>query len=201
MEPSHPLAILAGLLFTLVGPIKAMPTFYGMTASMEPRARNALALKAAALGALGIALAAAMGKAKIEKAGISREALGAATGVVLSIIGLMPLIGIELSSPAKMKSPPDAMDVAFPILVPPYAFGLIILIGLYLPGRTGSIGITALGIVLMAINALAMIVGPMILRRTGSSPLKLLGAVFGIFQLALGIQLLMWGITNGIKGV
>lgn len=201
MEPSHPLAILAGLLFTLVGPVKAMPTFYGMTATMEPKARNALAIKAAALGAIGIALAAAIGKAKIEKAGISREALGVATGLVLAIIGLMPLVGIELRSAAKAKSPPDALDVAFPTLVPPYAFGLIILIGLYLPGRTGTLGIVALGIVLMAINALAMIIGPAIMRRTGSAPLKLLGAVFGIFQLALGVQMLLWGITNGIKGV
>lgn len=201
MEPSHPLAILAGLLFTLVGPVKAMPTFYGMTATMEPRARNALAIKAAALGALGIALAAAMGKAKIEKIGISREALGAATGLVLAIIGLMPLIGVELAPSAKPQSPPDAMGVAFPMLVPPYAFGLIILIGLYLPGRTGALGIIALGILLMAINAVAMIIGPMILRRTGSSPLKLMGAVFGIFQLALGVQMLLWGITNGVKTV
>jgi multiple antibiotic resistance protein len=178
-----------------------MPTFYGMTTTMEPRARNALAVKAAALGAVGIAIAAAMGKAKIEKAGISREALGAATGLVLAIIGLMPLIGVDLSSPARAKSLPDALDVAFPTLVPPYAFGLIILIGLYLPGRTGAIGIIALGILLMAINAVAMIIGPMIMRRAGSSPLKLLGAVFGIFQLALGVQMLLWGITHGIRGV
>jgi multiple antibiotic resistance protein len=150
---------------------------------------------------VGIAIAAAMGKAKIEKAGISREALGAATGLVLAIIGLMPLIGVDLSSPARAKSLPDALDVAFPTLVPPYAFGLIILIGLYLPGRTGAIGIIALGILLMAINAVAMIIGPMIMRRAGSSPLKLLGAVFGIFQLALGVQMLLWGITHGIRGV
>jgi multiple antibiotic resistance protein len=200
MEPSQPIAVLAGLLFTLVGPVKAMPTFYGMTATMEPRARNALALKAAALGALGIAIAAAMGKAKIEKIGISREALGAATGLVLAIVGLMPLVGFD-SSPAKSKSPPDAMGLAFPILVPPYAFGLIVLIGLYLPTRAGAIGIIALGIVLMAINAVAMIIAPPIMRRTGSSPLRLLGAVFGILQLALGVQMLLWGITNGIKTV
>jgi small neutral amino acid transporter SnatA (MarC family) len=59
----------------------------------------------------------------------------------------------------------------------------------------------ALGILLMALNALAMIVGPLIMRRTGSSPLKLLGAVFGIFKLALGVQMLRWGITNGVKTV
>jgi multiple antibiotic resistance protein len=200
MEPSHPLAILAGLLFTLVGPVRAMPIFHGMAATMEPRARNALALKAAALGALGIAIAAAMGKAKIEKIGISREALGAATGLVLAVIGLMPLIGIELPSPAKSKSPPDAMGVAFPILVPPYAFGLIVLIGLYLPNRAGAIGIVALGIVLMAINAVAMIIAPLVLRHSGTS-LRLMGAVFGILQLALGVQMLFWGITNGVRAI
>lgn len=203
MEPqsSHPIAILAGLLFTLVGPVKVMPTFYGLTMSMAPRARNLLAVKSAALGALGIALAAAIGGAKIEEAGISHEALGTATGLVLVIIGLMPLIGVELPSPDKSDTPPDALGLAFPILVPPYAFGLIILIGLYLPARTGAVGIAMLGILLMAVNAAAMIAAPSILRRTGVSPLRLLGAVFGIVQLALGIQLLFWGISNGVKGV
>ncbi|MGL4543111.1 MAG: MarC family protein, partial [Polymorphobacter sp.] len=83
---TDPLAILAGLLFTLVGPIKAMPTFYGLTMTMTTRARTLLALKAAALGAIGIGIAVAMGTFHIQKFGISREALGTATGLVLSIV-------------------------------------------------------------------------------------------------------------------
>lgn len=201
MEPTttDPLFILGGLLFTLVGPVKMMPIFYGMTATVGPRARNLLALKAAALGALGIAIAAAAGTAKIENMGISREALGTATGLVLAIVGLMPLIGVDLELAAKSKTPPTAIGLAFPTLLPPYAFGLIILISLYLPAATGAFRIAVMGCILMAINAVAMIVAPYILSRAGVTPLRLLGAVFGIIQLAFGIQILFWGISRGMS--
>ena len=53
----------------------------------------------------------------------------------------------------------------------------------------------------MAINAVAMIAARTILSRTGVTPLRVLGAVFGILQLALGIQLMFWGIANGIAAV
>lgn len=58
-----------------------------------------------------------------------------------------------------------------------------------------------LGAVLMAINAIGMIAAPYVLGRIGMTPLRLLGAVFGIIQLAFGIQIMFWGIVHGIAGV
>lgn len=198
---TEPLAILGALLFTLVGPIKVMPIFDALTRTMTPRARAGLALRAAGFGALGVAIAAEMGATKIESVGISREALGAATGLVLAIVGLPPLIGVEIGASAGPDGPPDAFGLAFPTLLPPYAFGLIILISLYLPASTGVVRVASLGVLLMAINALAMIAAPVIMRRIGLTPLRLLGAVFGIIQLALGIQMLFWGISHGMRAV
>lgn len=197
----EPVAILGALLFTLVGPVRVMPIFDALTRTMTPRARAGLALRAAGLGAFGIAIAAEMGATKIEAVGISREALGAATGLVLTIVGLLPLIGVEIGASARADGPPDAFRLAFPTLLPPYAFGLIILISLYLPASTGVVRVALLGILLMAINALAMIAAPAILRRIGLIPLKLLGAIFGIIQLALGLQMLLWGISHGVRAV
>ena len=203
IEPTaiDPLRVLGGLLFTLVGPVKMMPVFYARTATMDTRARAVLAVKAAALAALGIAIAGVAGTAKIADMGISREALGTATGLVLAIIGLMPLIGVDLQPASKSTAPLDAHSLAFPTLVPPYAFGLIILISLYMPQPDGAYRIAVMGVVLMAINTVAMITAQFVLGRTGMMPLRVLGAVFGILQLALGIQLMFWGIANGIAAV
>jgi multiple antibiotic resistance protein len=199
-DVSAPLAILFGLLFTLVGPIKMIPTFHALTAGMEARSRNLLAVKASAFGALGIALAAAMGLAQIEKVGISREALGTAAGLVLAIVGLLPLIGMERKA-APGATPPDALSLAFPILLPPYAFGLILLISLYIPSTEGRLGIALVGVVLMALNAVAMLLSGPIMKRIGMTPLRIFGAVFGILQLALGVQILFWGISRGLHSV
>lgn len=194
---SAPLAVLFGLLFTLVGPIKIIPAFHALTAGMDARSRAKLALKGAAFGTLGIALAAIMGIAQIEKVGISREALGTAAGLVLAIVGLLPLIGMDRTS-AAAASPPDALGLAFPILLPPYAFGLILLISLYVPSTEGRIGIVLVGGALMAMNAVAMLAAGPIMQRIGMTPLRIFGAVFGILQLALGIQILFWGLSNGV---
>jgi multiple antibiotic resistance protein len=196
---SAPLAVLYGLLFTLVGPIKAIPTFHALTAGMEGKTRNQLALKASALGALGIAVAAFMGLALVSKYGVSKEALGTAAGLVLAVVGLMPLIGLDLKGSAP-KAAPDAMSLAFPVLLPPYAFGLILLFGLYLPTTEGRFGIIIVGAVIMAMNAVAMMLSGPFMKHVGMTPLRMFGAVFGILQLGLGVQMMFWGISTAFAG-
>jgi multiple antibiotic resistance protein len=193
----EPLRILFGLLFTLVGPLKVISTFHSLTDGLETLERNRLALKASAYGALGIALAALMGSAQVAKFGISREAVDTAAGLLLAIVGLLPLIGIEKKSEGA-KTPHDPLSLAFTVLVPPYAFGLILLVSLYIPSDEGQLGIVLVGVILMAMNAIAMMLAGPILKRVGITPLRIFGAVFGILQLSLGIQMLFWGIKHGM---
>jgi multiple antibiotic resistance protein len=204
METAAPLAsalgILFGLLFTLVGPIKAIPTFHALTATMDQKSRNRLALRGAALGALGIAVSSLMGMALITKYGVSREALATAAGLVLAIVGLMPLIGNDKKA-AGGGTAPDALSLAFPILLPPYAFGLILLFGMYLPTGEGRAGIILVGAVIMAMNAAAMMLAGPFMKYVGMTPLRIFGAVFGILQLGLGVQMMFWGIGNGLRAI
>lgn len=187
-----PLEILFGLLFVLAGPIKAMPTFRGLTTGMPVRERNTLAVKGAAFGALAIALAAFLAEAMAARYAISRQSLGVAVGLLLTIIGLLQLLGKETGPPT--PAPIDALSLAFPTLLPPIAFGLILLFALALPN--GAMSLASLGIVLMVMNAAAMIVADAVLKRIGMVPLRLLGAIFGIFQVALGIEVLFWGLSQ-----
>lgn len=55
-----------------------------------------------------------------------------------------------------------------------------------------------LGVVLMAMNAVAMIFADAVLKKMGMAPLRLLGAIFGILQVALGVQMMFWGIPAGM---
>lgn len=195
-----PLGFLFLILFSLAGPLKMIPTFYGVSARMEPAAARSLAWRSAALAAAGIALAALMGTAQITKVGVSREAVGTAAGLVLALVGLLPLIGMD-DKPVVQDTPPDAMTVAFPMLLPPYAVGVIILFGLYAKSIVDTAGIIVTGAALMAVNALAMMFAGPIMRKVGITPLKLLGSVLGIVQLAFGIHIMFWGISRGLLGI
>jgi multiple antibiotic resistance protein len=161
---NFPLALLFAILFTLCGPIKMLPTFYGISARMPVAERRMLAIKAAGFAFLGIAVAAMMGTGQINKVGISREALGTAAGLLMALVGLRPLLGDDRKADIA-AGPPDALALAFPIVLPPYAFGLIILFSLYAKSPADKIGIIAVGAVLMMLNLLAMLAAAPIMKR------------------------------------
>jgi multiple antibiotic resistance protein len=192
-----PLGFLFIILFSVAGPLKMVPTFYGLSAKLSPAEARSLAWRSAALAWFGIVVAASLGTFQLGRVGVSREAVGTAAGLVLAIIGLMPLVGWH-EKPAVMDGPPTAMTVAFPLLLPPYAVGIILLFSLYAKSIVDTAGILATGAGLMALNAVAMMFAGPIMRKIGVTPLQLLGAVLGIIQLAFGIQILFWGISRGL---
>lgn len=194
-----PLGLLFIVLFTLCGPIKMIPTFYGVSARLPADERRSLAIRTAGFAFAGIALAALMGTAQISKVGIYKEALGTAAGLLMALVGLQPLLGNDSKAPPG-EGPPDAMALAFPTVLPPYAFGIIILFSLYARSFDDTLGIIAVGAGLMALNLVAMLLAGPIMRRIGVTPLKLFGAVFGIVQLAFGIHIIFWGISQGLMG-
>jgi len=194
-----PLGQLFMLLFTLCGPIKMIPTFYGVSARIDPASSRSLAVKACGFALLGIVLAALMGTAQMDKAGISKPALGAAAGLLMALIGLQPLLGTQKKSDPD-SAPPDALALAFPVVLPPHAFGIIILFSLYASSMADRLGIIAAGAALMMLNMVAMFFAGPIMRTIGMTPLKIFGAVFGIVQLALGVQMIFWGVALGMLG-
>jgi multiple antibiotic resistance protein len=196
LDTKLPLFELFMLLFTLAGPIKIIPMFHGVAQQIDAAERRKFAVNAALIAFGGIILAAIMGGAQLAKVGISREALGTAAGLVLVIIGLMPLIGIE-KAPAPSQGAPGALSFAFPTILAPHTFALIILYSLYAHTQADTIGLILTSGALMALNLLAMLGSGWIMEKIGMTPLRVFGAVFGIIQLALGVEILFWGMSNG----
>lgn len=191
-----PLLQLFMLLFTLAGPIKMIPVFDALSQQIEAADRRKFAIKAALISFGGIILATMMGGVQLTRIGISGEALGTAAGLVLAVIGIMPLIGIEKDPAA--QATPDALGFAFPTILAPHTFALIILYTVYANSQSDMIGVVATGGALMALNLAAMLGSSWIMRKIGMTPLRVFGAVFGIIQLALGVQILFWGLRNGL---
>ncbi|MFN0129570.1 MAG: MarC family protein [Verrucomicrobiales bacterium] len=81
--------------------------------------------------------------------------------------------------------------LAFPTLVPPYAVGVIILFAPHFSQTTFLLQIVGLAVGLMLLEWLAMTFADRILRVRGPTTLKVLGSVFGVLQLSLGIELIL----------
>jgi len=83
--------------------------------------------------------------------------------------------------------------LAFPTLVTAHGVGVLIVFTAYvqdLQMKLAMVGV-ALGVVL--VNLVAMLLAQRIMGLIGIVPLKLLGAVFGVLQLAFGVELVARG--------
>ncbi len=194
LESNLPLPLLFIILFTLAGPIKMIPVFHVIALQLDPGRRNGFAVKAALIAFGGVVLASLTGAMQIQKVGISGGALAIAAGLVLAIVGLRPLIGLEEKTRSSGKLEP--LSFAFPTILPPHAFGLIILFSLYASSTADTVAIILVGGALMLLNLIGMLGSRWVMGTIGATPLRVFGAVFGIMQLALGIQILFWGLLQ-----
>lgn len=193
-----PLMTLFVLLFSMAGPLRLVPMFSVIAGSAPPPVRNRLALKTAAWALAGLALATVAGHGVMKSWGVSPEALGAGIGLVLTLASLQPMLGTGGHGPAMNteRKLPSAVSLAFPLTVPPYAVGVIILFSAYTSHLQSQLLIIALGAGLMLINLVSMIYSTRIFKLLGEAGLRLLGAVFAILQLSLGIEMIYWSLQS-----
>ena len=191
-----PLSILFILLLSLAGPIKLIPVFAALAGGADAPARRKLAVGSGLYAVLGIAVAVLAGHAIMTSWRVSHEALGAAAGLVLMLVALPPMIssGGNVGAPASPPSLPSAIAFAFPTIVPPYAFGVVILFAAYFTSVRDQIAIIALGAAVTLINVLAMLFARQAYKIMGEVTLRILGAVFSILQLSLGMEMLYWSL-------
>lgn len=179
---------LFGLLFMTMGPIRAIAVFSKVGESDAAPGVRALADRSALLVAGAFVLTVLIGNASLGAQGISFPVLIGAGGLVLVALSLQALLVPAALAPLlhPEQTPPAA--IAFPGLFPPIAVSVPLIFATPFPGWETKLGILALGLGLIALNWLLMIRAKAIIGAIGPVPLQLFGAVFGVLQLALGLQ-------------
>lgn len=180
-----------GLLFMTMGPIRAIAVFSRVGDADDAPGVQDLARRAALLMAAAFAMTILLGTGVLQAWGVSFPALIGAGGLVLVALSFQSLL-----NPAPPASPVDpgqvqAASVAFPGLFPPVAVAVPLIFAVPFPGWSTKIGILGLGLGIVLVNWLAMRRSKAILRMVGPVPLQLFGAVFGLLQLALGLQFII----------
>ena len=183
-----PWGALFGLLFMTMGPIRAIAVFSKVGESDAAPGVRALAGRAALLVAGAFALTVVIGNGVLTAWGVSFPVLIAAAGVVLVALSLQALLTLPAGGPPLDPQKVPAAAIAFPGLFPPIAVSVPLIFATPFPGMETKIGILALGLGLIAVNWLLMLRSKAIIGAIGPVPLQLFGAVFGVLQLALGIQ-------------
>jgi len=137
----------------------------------------------------------------LSKYGISQNAVQMAGGVILLLSALnviFPPLQASNPQPTKPTALQLAINIAAPIIIPPFGTAIILLFTMAaakVPGMDFAI-IKSL-IMIMALNFFAMFYSPKIMRIPGFIQiLQLLGAVLTFIQVALAFELILDSLTR-----
>jgi multiple antibiotic resistance protein len=203
MDEAVPLGRLALLLFTLMGPIGLMPAFDAATTGRDMAQRRRIALQVLVFSLTGLALAVFLGTAVMARVGTTPPSLIIAAGAILAITALRNILAAGAGgSPAAPGPAPEAlprwMPALSPITVPgivtPVVVAVLVIFTTVFPSTSSRLAILAVAVGLMVVNLVAMLGARWFMSRIGMAPLLLLGAIFGVLQVALGIEFLADGI-------
>jgi multiple antibiotic resistance protein len=198
-QPSEAIAVMElsavfTLLFVMLGPIKILGPFAQLTRQADEKVTRQIAVRAFAIAVIAVVAGGFIGRALVFKWGVSIPALLLAGAIVFFLVGLRLVLEQyepSTAAPAPLPAAPmaAAMRIAFPTVVTPYGVAAVIVLLASTQDSTRIAGIVGITIAIMALNLLAMLYARSILRGPAVIALSILGAVLGVLQVGLAVEL------------
>ena len=189
------------LLFVTLGPIKVFGPFMQLTHDADEAMTKRIALRAFALAVIAAVAGGFVGMFLVQNWQISQAALTLAGGVIFLLVGLS--LVLEQYKPAHATPAPlpvalmaAALRVAFPILVTPYGIAAVIALLVNSPDAGRTAAIIAILIAVMSLDLLAMLYARRIMAGVAILVLQIFGAVLGVLQVALAVQMMLRGLRD-----
>jgi multiple antibiotic resistance protein len=205
-EAARALALDLGHVFTyfflMLGPLKVIGPFVKLTAGTDAAFQRTLALHAFAIACVAGLVAALVGQNLLQKWGVSLPALLLAAGLVLLLVALQTVLHQynptaphpPVDEPATSRAPSLGLalaPLAFPTIITPYGAAVLIVLLAASGALTRDLAILGVFLAVMVLDLLAMLFAHPILKTVGTAPLLVLGAVLGVLQVALAMQMLL----------
>jgi multiple antibiotic resistance protein len=191
------------LLFVMLGPIKMLGPFARATAGLDGRGLRTLAFRAVAIGSIVAILGGLMGEALLHAWQVPVMVLRLAGGLIFLVVAFRMVLQPYREPgppPAAPAAPPAAAGLVFPLVITPFGIAAIIVLLAMSRGADRTALILALVLLVMALDLLAMLyVRP--LMRVLAMPLQAVGAVLGVLQVAVALQMILSSLRHlGIVG-
>jgi multiple antibiotic resistance protein len=186
------------VLILMLGPFKIIGPFFKATNGADATRIRQIAVWATIFAALGLLIAGFLGESILSSYGIPLPILVLSGGIILFLVALRNVLEqFEAHEPpsGQAKAPPAPavkvalMPLAFPAIVTPYGIAALIVLLAFSDGLEGRLTLAAAVVAIMVLNLVVMLTA----RRLASVlafVLPILGAVLGVVQVALGLQII-----------
>ena len=192
------------IFFITLGPLKMLGPFVQRTHGLDDALVRKIAVRAFLIATVSAIAGGFLGAVLLANWHVSIGAMVIAGGIVFLLVGLRqllqqyePLRAPDPSAPALPASPTAAaLRLLFPIVLTPFGIAaVIVLLSLSADAeRTGTIVAAVIGV--MVLNLLGMWFARKLLVGVTMVVLQILGAVLGILQAGLAVQIILRGLMD-----
>ena len=193
-----PLAQFLPILILMLGPFKIIRPFSKATNDASETQTRQIAILSTIFAALGLLIAGFLGESILSSYGIPLPILVLTGGIILFLVALKNVLDqFEQHEPHKGEAkalPAPVMKVAlmplaFPAIVTPYGIAALIVLLAFSDSQEGRLTIAAAVVATMILNLMVMLVARRLVIVL-AFVLPILGAVLGVVQVALGLQII-----------
>jgi multiple antibiotic resistance protein len=192
------------IFFITLGPLKILGPFAQRTHGLDDAMVRQIAVRAFLIATISAIAGGFLGSALLANWHISIGAMIIAGGIVFLLVGLRQLLEQyepphtpDANMPALPAAPTAAaLKLLFPIVLTPFGIAAVIVL-LAVSTESGRTAIiVGMVVVVMLLNLIAMLFARKILVGVTIVVLQILGAVLGILQAGLAVQIILRGLRD-----
>jgi multiple antibiotic resistance protein len=183
------------MMFVMLGPLKLLGPFAQQTRELEAQQVRRIAFTVFAIALVAAIGGSMVGRQLLTSWRISTPAMVLAAAIVLFLVALRLVLQQYQAPPPLEPLPSDPMAAAirlvFPLVLTPY--GIATLIVLFTQAETSGQQGVIFGLLtaVMLINLAAMLLARRVMRGAILLVLQVLGAVLGVLQVGLAVQMMV----------
>jgi multiple antibiotic resistance protein len=192
------------IFFITIGPLKLIGPFVQRTHGLDDATVRQIAVRAFLMATISAIAGGFLGAMLLSNWHVSIGAMVITGGLVFLLVGLRQLLeqyepprAPDANTPALPASPTAAaLKLLFPIVLTPFGIAaVIVLLALRTEGGRTEI-IVGMVFLVMLLNLITMLFARRIMVGATIVILKILGAVLGILQAGLAVQIILWGLRD-----
>jgi multiple antibiotic resistance protein len=192
------------IFFITIGPLKLLGPFVQRTHGLDDATVRQIAVRAFLLATISAIAGGFLGAMLLNNWHVSIGAMVITAGLVFLLVGLRQIL--EQYEPPHAPDPnlpalpaaatAAALKLLFPIVLTPFGIAAVIVLLALSPGgeRTGLI--VGMVVVVMLLNLICMLFARKIMVGATIVVLQILGAVLGILQAGLAVQIILRGLRD-----